>query len=165
MTEEMNKELADIAGRIGAETLRALDYWLLDLPNNELIAIRDIEKIKNFPGFSFDGFTEVALGDIRPHIVISVDTPLGIKKLAIDTGAFCSILSPPSSEFVNHQILKIDPLVIGETKFGVMEFYLFKLPEQCKFDGLLGRDFLEKHAVYLDFKRNRAFIGPDVTSE
>ena len=158
--EEMNRQLTDISGRLGARTLRALDYWLLDLANNEIVAIRDIEKIKNTPGFSFDGFTEVALEKISPHIVITADTAFGKKKFALDIGASRSLLSPPSEEYENHTVLKMNPLMIEGKDFGTIKFYLFQMPSSFAFDGLLGRDFLEKHAVYLDFKNNRAFIGP-----
>ncbi len=156
--EEIKRELADIAGRLGPKTLRVLNYWLIDLPNSTLIAIRDIEKIKDIPGLTLDGFTEVPLEKITPHIVISVDTDIGTKKLALDTGAFRSVLTPPSEEYTNHEMLKINQLTIGQKSFGEIVFYLFQLPADFAFDGLLGRDFLQNHAVYLDFKQNRAFI-------
>lgn len=159
-TQAKENELTDIAGRIGSRSLRAINYWLLDLPNDSLIAIRDIEKIKNTPGFSFEGFTEVVLEKISPQIVISVDTDFGKKKLALDTGASLSVLSPPSSQHANHEILDINCLSIGGRDFGKFSFYLFQIPPQFAFEGLLGRDFLGKHAIYLDFKQNRAFIGP-----
>ena len=157
--EETNR-LENISGRLGIRTLRVLDYWLIDFPHSAIFAIRDIEKIKDIPGFSFEEFTEVNLEKNKNYIMISVDTDFGPKRLILDTGASHSIISPPSAEYSNHQILKTDRFVIGDRDFGKTEFYLFHPAEAFSCDGFLGRDFFQQHAIYLDFKKNRVFIGP-----
>lgn len=157
-----NNTLDKIQGRIGLKILRILDYWLIDFPNSELVAIRDIEKITNKPGFSLSEFTEVALEQSENQIAVIAETDFGIKKLALDTGAYRSILNFPSKEFSNHQIVKSDHLIIKNKDFGGIEFYVFEIPQAFKIDGILGLDFFYKHAIYLDFKNNRAFIGPTI---
>jgi hypothetical protein len=151
--EAMERELAAIAGRLGPKTLRALDYWLIDLPNLSLVVFRDFEKMKG----GLEGLIEVPLEKTTPHIVISVHTDVGIKKLAIDTGAFHSVLTSVGLD----KELKTNKLGIGGRDFGAFHFYLTNMPKEFPFDGVLGRDFLQNHRVYLDFKMNRAFISLD----
>jgi len=145
-------------GRIGARALRILDYWLINFPKSEIVAIRDIEKIKRYPEFSFDEFVEVSLDPKEIQLIILAETDFGVKRLALDTGAWRSVLDLPSAAFSDHQSVKTNQLVISNQDLGGMEFYLYKLPEDFKVDGILGLDFFQKHAIYLDFKNNRAFI-------
>jgi hypothetical protein len=147
-------------GRIGAPLLRLADYWLMDIPNKYLYAIKDLEKIKTTPGFSFEGFTEVSLEPIKPHIVINIETDFGVKKFAIDTGASRTFLRTTPDQ-KNHDLITSNHFVIGGHEYGPTQIYLFDIsPRVDQFDGVVGRDFLKKHAIYLDFKSEKAFIGP-----
>lgn len=163
-SREKDNGLEIISGRIGIKVLRVLDYWLIDFPSSSIFAIRDIEKIKQVPGFSFEGFTEVHLEDIRSHVALLVETDFGIKKFILDTGALRSVIAPPSERYLNHQILKTSRFSIGGYDLGETELYLFRPAEDFLCDGFLGQDFFQKHAIYLDFKKNRAFIGPSSNS-
>lgn len=155
---ENNAELDETFGRIGVRTLRTLDYWLIDFRKSSIFAIRDIEKIKKIPGFSFKGFSEVPLENIRSHAVLCIETDFGTKKFILDTGAHRSVMAPPSEQHSNHQILKTNKFLIGNYNLGETELYLFQPAEDFLCDGFLGQDFFQKHAVYLDFKKNRAWI-------
>jgi hypothetical protein len=156
---DKSKELDAIFGRIGIRTLKSLNYWLLDFSQSSLFAIRDIETIKNIPGFSFDGFTEIHFEENPKHVVISIETDFGVKKLILDTGASHTVITS-SEEHSGLEKTKTDRFVIGGHNFGETELYLFSIDKHFACDGFLGRDFLYKHAIYLDFKKNRAFIGP-----
>lgn len=101
---------------------------------------------------------EVPLENLDGEIVISVATDFGMKKLELDTGASHSILNLSPEIMNNHQIIHSDHLVIGERDFGGTDFYVFEMPKHFKIDGILGRDFFANHAIYIDFKRNRALI-------
>lgn len=155
---ENNTELEEISGRIGIQILKVLDYWLIDFPKSSIFAIRDIEKIEQIPGFSFEGFIEVPLETIRSHAALAIETDFGIKKFILDTGASRSVMAPPSEQYLNHQLLKTNRFSIGNYDLGETELYLFHLTKDFLCDGFLGRDFFQKHAIYLDFKKNRAWI-------
>jgi hypothetical protein len=102
-----------------------------------------------------EGLVEVPPEKINPHIAISVHTDIGVKKLAVDTGAFHSVLF--TSDFAKE--LKTKELVIGGRNFGSFHFYLVNTPKKFPFDGVLGRDFLKNRQVYLDFELDRSFIS------
>lgn len=48
--------------------------------------------------------------------------------------------------------------MIGDHDFGPTRLYLFDMTSNMQFDGLLGRDFFENHAIYLDFKNEKIYI-------
>jgi len=150
--------LEKISGRIGIEALKCLDYWLIDFSRSAIFAIRNLDKLKNNPHFSLDGFTEVKLEDNPKHILISVETDFGIKKFILDTGASHSVVAPPSKNHSNYETVKTNRFIIGGYDFGQTELYLFHPEENFSCDGFLGRDFLSKYPIYLDFKKNRVFI-------
>lgn len=154
------KKCDDSAGRIGAVLLRQHDYWLIDFPNKSLVVFKDSETIKNNRKFSFEKFAEVALEPIEPHIVINIETDFGLKRFAIDTGAYRSVLRTPP-ELQSHEIISTNRFSIGGHDFGAKQLYLFDMSARMeRFDGFLGRDFLQNHAVYLDFKNKKVFVGP-----
>jgi hypothetical protein len=158
--------LAKVSGRIGSKFLRSLNYCLIDFKNSAFYALPDSESIKNNPLFSLEGFTEVPIESNQPHIVISVETDLGIKKFLLDTGATISFLRfPPSDPQLKHQFFTSKKFNVNGTDFGATDFLFVELTPEAHFDGALGRDFFNKHAVYLDFKNNRALIGPTLENQ
>ncbi len=157
--------LAKISGRIGSKILRGHNDWLIDFKNSALYAITDPESLKNNPQFSLEEFTELPIESIQPHIVISVETDLGIKKFALDTGASVSVIRlPPSDQHLKHQFLTSKKFNMNGTDFGATELLFVELTPELPFDGIIGRDFFHQHAVYLDFKNNRVLIGPETES-
>ena len=161
ISESRKDLLAKISGRIGSIFLRGLNYCLIDFKNSALYAITDPESFKNNPQFSLEGFTEVPIESNQPHIVISVETDLGIKKFELDTGATISFLRfPPSDPHLKHQFFTSKKFNVNGTDLGPTKLLYIELTPKAPIDGTLGRDFFNKHAVYLDFMNNRALIGP-----
>lgn len=154
---DREERLSTIAGRVGPSVLRTIPCWFLDLQQGLLVAIRDLEKSVQRGDFSLEGFVEVPLEPISPHIVIVVDTPSGLLRMGIDTGADKSIIPPPDA-YEEHRVLTMKPLVIGKARFEDVPFYTFRMTDRLPFEGVLGCDFLQKHPVYFDFSKNRVWI-------
>lgn len=151
----IKKSLTEIAGRVGASFFRANDYWLIDFPHASLYAIKDIDEFKKAEGSHFAGFVEVPLEWVDSFLVIPVMTDLGMKKLALDTGASHTVLRQSEQLVFNSR-----EFTIGDHNFGEIQLHSFSIDSFFEFDGFLGRDFLREHAVYLDLKRMKAFIVP-----
>lgn len=158
--ENMKNDRLQILGRIGNRFFKGIDFWLIDFPNSSLIAIRNMENEKKEPRFHRKQFTEATLLQTSPLILIEVDTELGIKQFALDTGANRSILRTPL-EFRdgNHKIYTTDHFKIGGHDFGSVPLYLFDMTPSFQCDGLIGRDFFKNHSIYLDFKSHKALIS------
>lgn len=156
--QELKKTHTNSSGRIGSKILRLHDYWLIDLPHHALYVFKNLEEMERNFSFSFEDFAEASLEQIEPHIVIAVETDFGLKKFVIDTGAYRSILRTPA-ELQNHDIITTNRFLIGGRDFGATQLYLFDINDRMEqFDGFLGRDFLEKHTVYLDFKNKKVYV-------
>jgi hypothetical protein len=166
ISESRKDFLAKVSGRIGSVFLRGLNHCLIDFKNSSLYAITDPDSLKNNPQFSLEGFTEVPIESNQPHIVISVETDLGIKKFELDTGATISFLRfPPSDPQLKHQFFTSKKFNVNGTDLGPTKLMYIELTPKASIDGALGRDFFNKHAVFLDFKNNRALIGPTLENQ
>lgn len=160
MLEKRKTDRLQICGRVGNHFFKGINYWLIDFPNSSFIAIRNIGDEKKRPRFFSKNFTEAILEQVDPLIVIAIETEMGVKKFALDTGASRSVLRPPT-EFVDatHKIYTTDHFKIGGHDFGSIPLYLFDMSPLFQCDGILGRDFFRNHAVYLDFKNKKALIS------
>ncbi|MBX7066639.1 MAG: retropepsin-like domain-containing protein [Parachlamydiales bacterium] len=160
LNEKGKTDRLQIRGRVGNRFFKGIDCWLIDFSNSTFVAIRNMDDEKKYPRFSSYKFTEATLEQTWPLIIISIETELGVKKFALDTGASRSILRTPA-EFSDaaHKIYTTDYFKIGEHDFGSVPLYLFDMSPCFMCDGLLGRDFFRNHAVYLDFKKNVALIS------
>lgn len=155
-----------LAGRIGMLPFRERDYWLFDFPKSCLYAINHVEVFKSQFRLPFDQFIEVLLEPSYPELIIKIDTDFGTKKFIVDTGGVLTILKPPGEDFSSHQIINLEKCAIGEHTFSLNKVYLFKFSEELgSIDGILGIDFLRNRALFLDFKNNKLFIGPQELSE
>jgi hypothetical protein len=156
--ENLKKGASEISGRVGASFLKGIDYWLIDFPNRALTALRSVDEIRKNVS---SRFAEVAFEEVGSLIVVTVETGIGEKKFALDTGANKTILRTPLEfQGLDHHIFTTDYFKIGNHNYGATRLYLFDMSPLIRCDGLLGRDFFQHHAVYLDFKSKRGFIGP-----
>lgn len=160
ISDMLKRDYLEIHGRIGVKFFQSGEYWLIDFKNSKIVAIKDLEKYIKLHKVSQTNLAIASLEPIDSHLVILVQTDLGAKTFAIDSGASHSIIRAPSelgNEFP--LCLTTDQFVIGGKDFGTIQFKLFEMSPHFKFDGLLGRDFLKKHALYLDLKNRKVLIS------
>ncbi len=160
IVEKKKTDRLKIRGRVGNRFFKGIDYWLFDFPNDSLSAIRNMDEEKKTSRFSCKQFTEASIEQTDPLIIIAIETELGVKKFALDTGASRSVLRTPT-EFLDatHKIYTTDHFKIGGHDFGSIPLYLFDMNPLFQCDGFLGRDFFQNHAVYLDFKNKKVLIS------
>ena len=156
-----------LAGRMGISSLRGCPRWLLDFPRSRLIMIEKLDDSLRRLNLSLKNFTEVALDPSFTHMVIDIDTDIGIKKFIVDTGANLTVLKPnPVAYDENGKIadkkewITFSEFFINGKNFGPHEVLLFnRLHAEKNTDGFLGMDFLENRAILIDFENNKVFIG------
>lgn len=151
--------LEKVGGRIGAGIFGAQDYWLMDLGNSSVYVIRDLEEAQKKKVFCLENFLEVPFELDSSHLVISMETDFGWKKWILDTGAGLSVMRAESEE--DRGVSKVSQKFSwANTNLGPIDIYFYQMTEQLNADGILGIDFFLKHAIFLDFKNQKAYIGP-----
>lgn len=162
------KHFQMLAGRLGIFLFRQRDYWLFDFPKLALYAVNDLSVFKKQFRLSFDQFIEATLEPSYPEVIIKIDTDFGTKRFLVDTGADITLLKPPGDGFYSRQWINLGKFAIGEHELGISKIYLFKLPEDLgnvNIEGILGMDFLRGRILFLDFKTNKLFLGPQEFSQ
>lgn len=145
-------------GRVGRYCFKSNNLFI-DLPNSMLFVTSSLEQLKKDHWPICDLFeTSFEMG--RWGIILSIDTDIGVKRMILDTGANASILRDSNLQAEERQIFTTTKFAIGGHDFGPFDLSLFEISLAVDADGLLGLDFLKKYAIYLDFKNNKAFIGP-----
>ncbi len=152
-------------GSIGRPLLKERN-WFFDFRNSVLLASNDKNKLK-LKGYNLDDFLKVPFEIGKIGITIQVETDIGTKRLAIDTG--CSLNLINSSFFKNYECPNGKPglplftssrFVLQNENLGKMNFYLYDIcSELSDIDGFLGISFLKDHLVYIDFENKYVYIG------
>jgi hypothetical protein len=152
-------------GRIGRNCFMANNLFI-DFPNSMVFVTSGIDQLKMDHWRVCDLFeTSFEMG--LWGIILSIETDLGVKRFVLDTGANVSILreshlkrSLMQEAAPGRQIFTTEKFVMGGQDFGPFDLSVFEIASSVDADGYLGLDFLKEHAIYLDFKNNKAFIGP-----
>ncbi|MBI5346464.1 MAG: hypothetical protein HZB76_04915 [Chlamydiae bacterium] len=152
----------DKLARIGRRLL-TISNLLLDLEQKKIYLTNDEKRLRR-SGYFFEDFVKVPLilnGGVR----VEINTDLGIRKFAIDTGtakSFINSFGVPNTNLKEESGLKIftsSKFAIGNMDFGSQDLYLLDVPIEAKdFEGILGMDFLRSHILYLDYKNKWAYI-------
>lgn len=163
MTDQ--EKLDEKIGSIGQGILTTTNF-LFDFPHNVMYACSHLSNLKR-EGYQVDRFLNVPFEMTATGIVLKVETDLGPKRLLLDTGATFSLLK--ASELKDQPLkeeapgLKAYPnskSIIGGHNFGPLPFYYFESMQLFDdIDGILGMDFLRKHAFYLDYGRSMLSIS------
>lgn len=164
ISAERQRYLDEVSGRIGMEVLLQMDYWLFDLGNSSVCVIKDLYKAREKGVFNLTGFLEVPFELDDCLVITEFDTDFGKKKFILDTGATLSVLMPQQDEESHHWVTT-QKFGIKETDLGAMDLYLFRFSEKLGVDGILGMDFFRNHAIFLDVKNQKLFIGPPISKK
>jgi len=149
--------LTRTSGRIGIRSLSLFRHCIIDFQESSLVWIRNKDE-----NFTFVG-TPVAWEEFGGGIpAIFVETDYGLKRFILDTGADYTVINPINLE-KNHDVLITKKFIVNGCDLGPSELHVFEFASKFSgfgFDGIIGRDFFLKHAVYLDFEKKTAWIGP-----
>ena len=114
-----------------------------------------------------DHFVETELLLDRGLVEIAADTDKGLMRLVLDTGATWNVLN---EELQSDQALDVavwDPanvvefthLAIASTELGSVSFHRMPIQMPIHIEGILGVEFFQRHAVFLDFLHSKAYIS------
>lgn len=152
-----------IGGKVGRALLKRKNI-LLDFPNSRMAFFEKAESFKssNFPdNFLATPFEITSLG-----ITLKIQIDLGEKKFILDSGSTLSAIR--SSQCKNLACQKGEnglsyftssQLIIGNKSFDEIRLHLLDIAEIEQIDGVLGMDFMRRHAFYIDFRRKTLYIN------
>jgi hypothetical protein len=156
-------------GEIGRPLLEK-NNLMLDFPNSTVIACNSFDKLKRI-GYRLEDMTQVPfeMEEQAGGIALPVLSDLGTIKLALFTGSAFSFIR---SSFLKETETEKDSFgayftssnfTMGGKNWGRQRLHLCDLPiELQEFNGGIGMDFLSEHIVYIDFKKNVAYIRKEV---
>ncbi|MGB7978361.1 MAG: hypothetical protein WCF19_04280 [Chlamydiales bacterium] len=163
-SDQKRRIQAPFMGRIGRDFFISNNLFI-DFPNSMIFVTNSLDQLKK-DHWHIRNLFETEFEINRWGIIVSIETDIGIKKFILDTGASASILreSQVDSSLKKEAALGLPTFTsmkfsIGGHDFGPLNILLFEMDHSVDADGYLGLDFFKKHAIYLDFKNNRAFIG------
>lgn len=151
------------SGRMGRNIFKNRNF-LLDSARSKMILCKDFKHLSK-DGYQSEDFVKVPLLVNKIGFCLEIETDLGIKRFLLDTGSSISFFREPSLEegftLEPDEVLVwySDKLMIGSENFGPQKFRIFNITSRIsEIDGILGMDFLGKHAVFFDKGRLEAYI-------
>jgi hypothetical protein len=152
-------------GRMGRNSLIGNNLFL-DFPNSMMFITSGLDQLQT-DYWSIGDLIETSFEMSRWGIILCIETDIGVKKLILDTGASGTVLKQSNSEVFatkevvpGKRIYTTKKFAIGGRDFGPRDLAVFEMVASFDADGYLGLDFLKNYAIYLDFKNNKALIGP-----
>lgn len=155
-------------GYIGLKLIKERN-WLIDLRHSVIMASNSPKELRK-RGYDLDHFWEVPFKLERLGIFFPVLTDIGTLHLLLDTCCTCSLINglhfseeKNASETTCHgmPVFNSKKFMLNDYDFGEQSLNFFDITDKKEFsnvDGVIGVDFLKKHAVYLDFSKNVAYI-------
>lgn len=139
---------------------------LIDMQHSKIILAKNPSQLKK-GGYNLDLFAKVPFILDPKGIFIDIETDLGTKRFLLDTGFTLTMVHKNFfSEEIDLSVDKYDipfslskKFSIGRCDFGSKKLYLIKMTKELNvLDGILGMDFIEKHAIYIDFSNSFLYI-------
>jgi predicted aspartyl protease len=148
-------------GAIGRKSLESFN-WFFDLRHAAVYRVSDLELLKK-EGYAVETFARVPFHLLAAGIVLDVSTNQGVKRLLLDSGASCSLMRATDEDFVDAPRTLALQLQFGEKTIDDQEFRYARLSSRLQdIDGILGADFLERCALFVDFRKRVAAIGDSI---
>lgn len=142
--------IEQVDGKIGSELFYVSQSICgIDLSHSVLYVGKSLEEIRNLLPKS--EYWQQDFEVIEGFVCIDLQTNLGKKRFLLDTGSEMSVITKGLVDD-NEAELWLD-------LFGKWYFYSVPFPDSLPpFDGILGVDFMKKHAFCLDFSSKTALI-------
>ncbi len=163
-TEKKNREeiFKTRLGYIGRGLLEKMNI-LLDVPNSVIVLCDDMKQLSK-AGYRVTQSVGVPFETGRAGTVLTTDTDLGKIRLSIDTGSTVSFIRSSllqsyacTEKRYGLPYFTTSRFEIGNKDYKNIDLYLLDITSELhEIDGILGMNFLEKQAVYIDYK-NKAF--------
>ncbi len=159
---ETSKEV----GRLGWE-LFLQSNLLLDVPHSRTAFCDSLDTLIKH-GYQGQAFTRTPLFLERGLVEVEVNTPDGVLRCMIDTGATFSVLNnnieqdgQQLKDFVwdPDNPIEYPSLKISGEDFGPIQFYPLPIQIPIRIEAILGMDFLKKHILFLDFRNQYAYFS------
>lgn len=156
------KKISSI-GHIGRPLLSRFNL-LLDFKRNLMFFSNSFSKLRK-NGYDLKNFLKVPFEISSNGIFFNVQLDSQNLKLLLDTGSTLTILNEKHMKSLPLRIEKnfptqtIEKFKISGHDFGPKKVYYLNFPFPFQeIDGALGMDFLKNEVIYLDFKKNLAYI-------
>jgi hypothetical protein len=158
--------LKDKTGSIGRALLEQRNL-LLDIKGSRLFISNDREELKN-AGYDLSKFKKAPFQTGKSGVILISNTDLGKTRLSLDTGSAISyIRNTPANTFKTKKdksglaAAALSKFEIGGHDFGNVDLYIQDISADWhEFDGILGLDFIKKHAIYFDYANRMVYIQP-----
>lgn len=146
----LRQKIKQIDGKVGSECFLSFGRpCFLDMSRSLLSVGETLSEIDEI--YSLAGFFQNPLEIENGWLCVNIETNYGTKKFLIDTGAERSAIRKTPSDSKRVKLLL--------ENFGSWSFYSIDFPDKIPFiDGILGMDFLKKHAVCFDFSNHTIYI-------
>jgi hypothetical protein len=159
-----NSDKITSSGRMGRDIFENKNF-LLDFARSKMILCKNFKYLSK-DGYQLKKFVKIPLYINKIGFCLQIETDTGVKTLLLDTGSSKSILHEASAEkeltvefFQGVPVWRTNKLMIGSKDFGPQTFDLFEIsPLLSEVDGILGMDFLRKHAVFFDRDQLAAYV-------
>ena len=156
---------SDEPGRIGWEIFRIFNLFL-DLGNSKIAFCDSLSRLGK-QGYSVEKFVQTPLILERGLVEFQAQTPDGPLRCMLDTGATWNILNIDIEEGRAIEEVVCDPkniseiheFRIGERDFGAIQFQSLPIDLPIRIDAILGMDFLQNHAVFIDFANGQIYFS------
>ena len=143
-------------GDLGSKILDRTNL-LLDIPHSCLFFTNSSYRLRKFK-YDIKKWVRIPFEKVKNSIALQVNTDLGIKKLLLLTSM--THVSLRTSELPNQESFKSPYFIMGNYDFGGQELERFDLPNEIPVDGCLGLNFLQQHAIYIDYPNKVLYIKP-----
>jgi len=160
-----DKDPPDPVGTIGRGLLKKVNL-LLDSKNSKLILSNSFFKLKQ-DGYDLRKYSKIPFEMTPKGIIVNVSTDLGTFRLLLDTGCTKTILHASkypgdiskAERRLNLAIKQSKAFSIQGLDYGIFDLYFLQMSEDLNdIDGFLGMDFIENHAMYIDFTKQLIYI-------
>jgi hypothetical protein len=140
-------------GSIGWTLFSSLNL-LIDVPHLKIGTCDSVETLLN-QGYFENGYVMTPLLQNKPYIGIEILGSSGPLQCFFDSGATVCILN---SETEGNDF-QTETIQIAGNDFGPLDFYPFPMKLPNAPGAALGMNFLSKHTVFIDFKRQMVYIS------
>ncbi len=151
-------------GKIGWELFGNTNLFL-DIKNSKIAFCDSLETLKK-QGYQTEAFVKTPLLLERGLVEIETRTSAGTLRCMLDTGATWNLLNTDLPEGISldqaiqdpNHLTKYPLFRIGENDFGPIAFHCVPIQIPIRVEAILGMEFFQEHAVFLDFAENLAYI-------